>query len=649
MFTKRRVFSLLLALLMVFSTITVLAGSSEGKELKWLEEPSIGQVKNKKVEVYGRLEIPEKYKGPEKVKLTVDGFNVVPKKDGSFSKSVFIKPEIEVKVFVGKEEVAELTRFVYYLEDTSAVDRVISMIDALPDVEDLKVEDRDSVNRAREAYDALSDFEKRFVKNIDKLVALEIKMAELVAEEAIRQLPAFEDIRIEHKDAVLAAMELVKIAKELNPRAVIDGEELLAKMLEKIEYLEDEASDDYFFPHILMPFPQTTYYNFSEFTFEGYVSNMKYLDRVLVDGKEADIEYIENAVVRDLDGTVLYTGPAHKFTKRLVLEDGAQIIRIEAISQSGKRGSIARRFWVDTTPPELDLRVKDRDETSDRAEIEVNMRDNFGYMELYLFDSFVYLYDKGHSYNYPSEATVTIPVDLEPGENVFVFTLKDIVGNETVETITITREEEVPRGRVQIMLLKDSSSNKIDFESISNFYIKNKKTGKEYREGSRPWNEKAIFRMDDIPEGEYTIHFDMPDRMYVDKILLGESYQETVYDSEINPLVVVDKGSTYNYVKIILRSEVTLKEILSLDDLRVPADITYDDFMAALPKKAAIIDSEDRYHEVDIKFDVRPYNFNSWQKPGERTIKSKFFTLPLEVSNTVPATRLEVYLKVIFE
>lgn len=154
--------------------------------------------------------------------------------------------------------------------------------------------------------------------------------------------------------------------------------------------------------------------------------------------------------------------------------------------------------------------------------------------------------------------------------------------------------------------------------------------------------------MKDIPAGEYTIHFDLPEGMYVHQIQLGEAYKETIYHPETNPLVVEDKGSMANYVKIILRSEAILKEIKPLKDLVVPVDITIDEFKAALPKKGIIVDSNNVEHEVELRWDIRPFNFDNYPKPGEITLRSEFFKLPIEVSNTIPGTRLEMKLKVIF-
>lgn len=178
---------------MVFSSMTVFAkNNGRGKlsiddmdlsKLKWIEEPKFGEVKNKKVEVYGKMQIPKEFKGTTIVKLEVNGFNVVPMKDGSFSKSIFINSEVNIKVFVGKDEVVDLGKTLIYLEDTTKVDKVEAMIEALPKVEDIKLNDKEAVRKARLAYEALTDMEKKAVKNLDKLIAAEKRIAELEQKE----------------------------------------------------------------------------------------------------------------------------------------------------------------------------------------------------------------------------------------------------------------------------------------------------------------------------------------------------------------------------------------------------------------------------------------------------------------------------------
>lgn len=117
-----------------------------------------------------------------------------------------------------------------------------------------------------------------------------------------------------------------------------------------------------------------------------------------------------------------------------------------AKGSNGTTSSIVRRFYVDTTDPELEINIKDRASDSATAELEINMKDNFPYFKLYLGDSEVYTYDgmtreivlpKGNE-------TTTITVNLKEGENTFVFTLVDIAGHKVEKTITINRETAVP-------------------------------------------------------------------------------------------------------------------------------------------------------------------------------------------------------------
>ncbi|KGR76008.1 hypothetical protein CD33_09235 [Ureibacillus sinduriensis BLB-1 = JCM 15800] len=220
--------------------------------------------------------------------------------------------------------------------------------------------------------------------------------------------------------------------------------------------------------------------------------------------------------------------------------------------------------------------------------------------------------------------------------------------NGKVAMTIVIEAEEV--GDVQISLFKDStsSSNSINFSNLSEFYLKNKETGKIYRNGNTPSqpSRKNQFEMTNLPEGEYTIHSELPEGMEILAIHLGESYKETIYDAEVNPLVI---GDDKTYAKIVLKAQHTLAEIKPLEDLIVPVDITFDEFKAALPKQTTIVDTIGKEHQVDLKWDIRPFQFDSWKKPGQYTRTSEFFTLPLSISNTSPATRLEVNLKVIFE
>lgn len=223
-----------------------------------------------------------------------------------------------------------------------------------------------------------------------------------------------------------------------------------------------------------------------------------------------------------------------------------------------------------------------------------------------------------------------------------------VEGFNGIVTFNVTIEA-VETGGSQISLFKDStsSSNKLNFENITEFYLKHKKTGKVYKDGTIPSQSarKNQFLMKDLPKGEYEVHAVLPG-MSIKEIQLGSSGKETKYDANLAPLVITKDNTTY--VKIILVTESILVEISELEDVTVSGDITRENFINSLPGETTILDSKGKEHQVDLKWDIRPFVFDSWNKPGQYTIESEFFTLPLDVSNSVPATRLKVSLKVIF-
>nr|WP_276319942.1 Ig-like domain-containing protein [Bacillus infantis] len=239
----------------------------------------------------------------------------------------------------------------------------------------------------------------------------------------------------------------------------------------------------------------------------------------------------------------------------------------------------------------------------------------------------------------------TINTDT-PGTKTAVGTVKGYNGTVTFTVVV----EEVEKEDVRLFLFKDSNSasNSIAWDNISNFHLKNVETGEEVRIGASPSNRDDIFEMPKVPEGVYTIHFDYPDGMYVHKIILGD---DTEYNSETNPLVVQEQEKEWEkvYVDIVIKSETTLKEIKPLEDLSVPTTVTYNEFKEILPQHTTILDSNGKEHQVDLDWDVRPFQFESYKKPGSVTLNSEFFELPVSVSNTDPAKRLKVTLKVNFE
>src|SRR5699024_183772 len=154
---------------------------------------------------------------------------------------------------------------------------------------------------------------------------------------------------------------------------------------------------------------------------------------------------------------------------------------------------------------ELDMEILGVDEnnrtTKESVEVNVTMKDNFANLALYVWDSEEFRESYPTSdrrFREPAEYTTTITLDLAMGENEIPVQLVDEAGNETVRTIAITREPQEPvvTGDVHFSLFKDttSSANRVDFDNISNFYIKNKETGEVFSEGYQPiWNTPHAF------------------------------------------------------------------------------------------------------------------------------------------------------------
>lgn len=180
-------------------------------------------------------------------------------------------------------------------------------------------------------------------------------------------------------------------------------------------------------------------YDTNEVDFLGYVANMDDLEKVLINNVEADVEFMENVVLtHPSDPTVvLYSGPAFKFTKTLFFEDGYQEINVEAVSINGGSGNIVRRFFVDTTAPELNIEVLSVNQEAKTADLQIQMTDNMGYIELLQGDSEIFKHDSELVRPEPANQTIIHTVNLKDGDNYFVFTLNDMVGNSTVKSIVV--------------------------------------------------------------------------------------------------------------------------------------------------------------------------------------------------------------------
>lgn len=151
------------------------------------------------------------------------------------------------------------------------------------------------------------------------------------------------------------AKKLLDDVKKLDSNIKVLGEETLNAILQKLNYLKDEGVKTYFSPTVMIlnPEPGDTLKD-TNVKFEGFVYDVKYLDKLLIGEHEVDkneIKYVENAEVKNIFGTVVYTGPAYKFSTVINLENGEHQLKVKVISQSGKsfQDEYGRIVRVDTT------------------------------------------------------------------------------------------------------------------------------------------------------------------------------------------------------------------------------------------------------------------------------------------------------------
>ena len=202
-------------------------------------------------------------------------------------------------------------------------------------------------------------------------------------------------------------------------------------------------------------------------------------------------------------------------------------------------------------------------------------------------------------------------------------------------------------GEVQFTLYKDQmiSMYQLDIDHMTNVYLQSKDTGLTY-EGDITRGNRAVMVFSDVPIGEYTMHIEYPDGMYIHEFIVNNGNGDGDYDAETNPIVV--KEDERSQAKMALRSEAVIDQINHFDTLRVPSTITLEEFKEELPKEGSIVDTNGVVHYVEIEWNIQESAFYNIPKPGQVTIQSEQFTLPLEVSNTERAQSLRFQLPVYF-
>jgi lactocepin len=164
---------------------------------------------------------------------------------------------------------------------------------------------------------------------------------------------------------------------------------------------------------------------------KGYVSDEIGVKALKVNGKNVTVEQKE-------DGN-FYFSTSVTFDK-----DGAYDVIVEAVDHSNKTFSIARKVFIDTTKPVINVDAPARvDKKVDKVTLKVNLKDNYNYLNFFV--------DDNHEFELPFTSPVDVlkplskdyqvTLQLKEGENKFTLRATDLSGNETVKEVVINRKD----------------------------------------------------------------------------------------------------------------------------------------------------------------------------------------------------------------
>ncbi|MBU5436971.1 S8 family serine peptidase [Tissierella sp. MSJ-40] len=216
-------------------------------------------------------------------------------------------------------------------------------------------------------------------------------------------------------------------------------------------------------PNIYLEKPDLlTFLNNKKVLFKGAIFDTKLTPTVKVDGKEAEVWFSKNVVIGNPKDPIR-AGDAYEFSKVLTLGDGYHEIKVEAITNTGSQSDLIRRFYIDSTPPEIEVNVLDREQDSDKANLEITVRDNFPMILLYVNDSEIVNEELDEMKNI--ELTKNVEVDLEEGINDIPIKVIDAGGNVVEKVITIERKMDKEE------TIEDVENIPIEEESLLDFTI----------------------------------------------------------------------------------------------------------------------------------------------------------------------------------
>ncbi|WHY76935.1 S8 family serine peptidase [Neobacillus sp. WH10] len=123
-------------------------------------------------------------------------------------------------------------------------------------------------------------------------------------------------------------------------------------------------------------------------------------------------------------------------------KDGFYDIIVKAVDQSDNSSSIARKVFVDSSVPQINVTApKLVAENKEEVTLKLNLKDNFNYLSLFVNDN--HEYEKAIvgpvDVLTPANDNVEVKVAINRGENKISLKLRDLAGNETVKEVVINR------------------------------------------------------------------------------------------------------------------------------------------------------------------------------------------------------------------
>ena len=159
-----------------------------------------------------------------------------------------------------------------------------------------------------------------------------------------------------------------------------------------------------------------------------------------IDPVTAELEFVENGLVYDVDGNQVYRGPHWIFDTTITMETGYTPLKLVAKAKDGSENSLRRFISVDEGAPQLDIKVRDREPGSDKATLDITMNDALPFLRLMEDGKEIFVYNGFNETDKGSEQKIVHEVALKPGMNKFTYTLYDDLGNDTVKVVEIERK-----------------------------------------------------------------------------------------------------------------------------------------------------------------------------------------------------------------